>query len=222
MRVSLTRAWLIGYGSRLVPRTPFEIARLGEGDRVVFAHHGDEGVRSLMVAPDANGTRDATRVGLGPGTASMADVLDFVEDEDVGIGWQVMTREHACAWPTGTTLWSTPYEVDWPFELAFEDSPRDRIVYVQGPWPHSHAPAFEQLVADGMQPAGGGELELPTARCAWMELHYQVDQQTWAQRRWLVPLAPTHVVLVTAQSDAANAATTWAVAEHIARTLRPR
>lgn len=55
------RAWLEGYGSKLVPRVPFEVARLPGGDRVVFAHHGVEGVRQVMIAPD---TFSSDRAGI--------------------------------------------------------------------------------------------------------------------------------------------------------------
>ena len=109
------RAWIEGYGSRLVPRPPYEVARLREGDRVVFAHHAAEGVRSIMVAPPSGGA--SSSVALGRDTASLGQVLAFLEETALEPGWQIVTREIRAAWPPGSTLWSTPHEARWPFEL---------------------------------------------------------------------------------------------------------
>lgn len=55
---------------------------------------------------------------LAPGTGESGDALDFVEVVFFTPGWQLVTREYRCDWPEGWTLWSTPDEVGWPFELT--------------------------------------------------------------------------------------------------------
>src|SRR5262249_30949075 len=143
------RVWLTGYGSLLAPRMPFEVARLSD-ERIVLAHHGVTGIRQVMVAPDP-GSADptTTRVALGRDTKSVSDVLAFVETTDHARGWSLVTREWACNFPQGTTLWSTPVDAGWPFELIdVGAAERDAIIYVQGPWARVQAPVLERLVGD--------------------------------------------------------------------------
>ena len=83
---------------------------------MVFAHHGAEGVRSIMVAPPSGGA--SSSVALGRDTASLGQVLAFLEETALEPGWEIVTREIRAAWPPGSTLWSTPHEARWPFELT--------------------------------------------------------------------------------------------------------
>jgi hypothetical protein len=177
------RAWLIGYGSRLVPYVPFEIARLPNGQRVVFVHHGEQGVRQLMVAPDpAELDPYATQMAFGADTRSVADVLAFVETTEFVRGWQVYTREYRCAFPGRATVWSTPYEVDWAFELTFSPGKREEMVYIQGLWTRSRAPVLDNLIGQGMNLIGRGGFEGRGGRCEWIVMQYLRDGETWTQR----------------------------------------
>jgi hypothetical protein len=195
-----TRVWLEGYGSRLVARSPFELARL-DAERVVLAHHHAQGVVQVMVAPDT-GLAGGAQVALGPGTTSMADVLSLVEECAPHAGWMLVTRELTCAWPAGMTVWSTSVQVDWPFELTWSDGhPDDGMCYLQGPLAVGACPALDELVAPGMQVTGRGDFAVPAGAASWIEMQYPVGERLWWQRRFLVPVAEHAQVLITAQAS---------------------
>jgi hypothetical protein len=196
------RVWLSGFGSRLVPRAPFEVARLPEGERVVFAHHGTDGVSQVMVAPDTASTDPkTTQMKLGRNTRAASDALSFIEVDEFSPAWRLVTRDYSCAWPHGWTLWSTPYKMSWHFELSpSTSSVRDQMMYVQGPWSPARAPELAALIGGGMRESNRGELTFAASRCAWLELHYSHDGQLWAQRRYRIEIGAGAIMLLTAQA----------------------
>jgi hypothetical protein len=217
------RAWLVGFGNRLVPRAPFEVARLPGGQRVVFAHHGQAGVRQLMVAPDPASTDSTTtKMAFGRDTRSVDEVLAFVEPDEFEPAWQVYTREVCCRMPDAATVWSTPYQASWPFELTIGKGPRDEMIHVQGPWAPHQAPELDRLVAEGMRRVDRGAFPGPAGRCDWITVQYEHAGQVWLQRRCLVPLGREAVVLVTAQARPETAPVTFAAADEMSRTLISR
>jgi hypothetical protein len=218
------RAWVAGFGSKLVPRVPFEIARLGDSERIVCAHHADAGVLQVMVAPDPT-SADRTAVALGRGTGSVGDVYAFVEQDESETfepAWRIGTREYECAWPRGWTLWSTKLQVDWAFELAPSDQalPRDAMIYLRGPWPN--APRLDDFIADGMREAARRTFAIRGGPCHAIDLEYHHEDVAWWQGRWLAPLDPERVLLVTAQSPREAAVAVRAAGDEIVQGLRTR
>ena len=218
------RAWVAGYGSKLVPRVPFEVARLGDTDRIVCARHAQAGVLQVMVAPDPT-SAERTAVGLGRGTGSVGDVFEFVEQDESGAfepAWRVGTRSLECAWPRGWTLWSTQLQVDWAFELSPSDQalPPDAMIYVRGPW--SDAPRLDDFIAPGMRDAGRRTFVVRAGPCSAIDLEYEHDGVAWWQGRWIAPLDASQCVLVTAQSPREAAVAVRSAAEQVAHDLRPR
>ncbi|MGE0784572.1 MAG: hypothetical protein AB7S26_02715 [Sandaracinaceae bacterium] len=221
--MGVARAWIAGYGSKLVPHEPFEIARLGDTERVVCAHHGASGVRQVLAEP----LHDGVGFKLGPGTGSLGDTYAFAEDDERAestSGWRIGTRGFECGWPAGWTLWSTSYEVDHPFELSPSGGalPRDAMIYVRGPWPSAEAAPLEALIASGMRELGRRTVETPVGRAAAIDLAYMHDGVEWWQARIIAPIEGARVVLVTAQAPRAAMEPVRAAADEVARGSRSR
>jgi hypothetical protein len=186
---------------------------------VVFAHHGPLGVRQILVEEDApaHARPFAYRVRLGPATASWRDVLAAVEESESRQGWRLVMQHAGCSWPGATTVWSTPDDCSWPFELTLPGSHRDAIVYLQGPFAPGDAPRAEALVAPGMIRVKDGAL--PSERhIAFIELSYAHEGQPWLQRRCWVPCV-SGTFLVTCQAPAGDAAAVIAAADEVGVTL---
>lgn len=227
------RSWLTGYGFVLVPRPPFEVAGRAGDEGVILAHHGQVGVRSVLVQPNPlvkqAGQGAAARLALGPKTSDMSEVLAFVEDTDLVTSWTVVARADSdaagsgstfrCAFPNGATLWSTPWDVSWPFELTTGGSRRDEITYVQGPFSPGECPRLDQLVGEEMRRAGEGRIDGAQGKCDWLDLHYVFDSAEWKQRRTIVPLGSALVALVTSQATTPNADVAFGAAEELTSSL---
>lgn len=227
------RTWLTGYGLVLVPRIPFEVARRAGDEGVILAHHGQSGVCSALVQPNPlvkhASQGQAARLALGPKTSDMSEVLAFVEETDLVTSWTVVARADSnaarsgstfrCAFPNGATLWSTPWDVSWPFEMTTSGTRRDEISYVQGPFSPEERPGFDQLVGEGMRRAGEGRIDGVQGKCDWLELHYVFDSAEWKQRRTIVPLGSGLVALVTSQAVSPNAQAPFEAAEEIVASL---
>lgn len=227
------RTWLTGFGFVLVPHTPFEIARRAGDEGVILAHHGQSGVRSVLVQPNPlvkqAGQGPAARLALGPQTSGVSEVLAFVEETDLVTSWTVVARADSsaasagatlrCAFPDGTTLWSTPWDVSWPFEVTTGGTRRDEISYVQGPFAPAEYPPLDELVAAGMRRAGKGRIDGVQGPCEWLDLHYTFDSVEWQQRRAIVPLGLGLDALVTSQATAPNSAVAFRAAEELVASL---
>jgi hypothetical protein len=220
------RAWIVGHGSRIVARVPYEIAYRPDGISIVVAHHSEDGVRNLMIAPDpsATGGPDAapTRVALGPNTKAASDVLAFIEETPFSPEWSIVTQHYACAWPKGTTLWSTPTEIGWAFELTHGDAAGDAMTYVQAPLPPAQGLTLDALIGDGMRAGARGNLVGASGAGEWLDMHYEVEGTPWVQRRHIMHLGPEEYALVTTQAPEAGIAAALEVAAAAARTLVPR
>jgi hypothetical protein len=213
------RTWLTGYGLVLVPRAPFEVARRGGDEGVTLTHHSPSGVRLMVVQPNplVKHPEDGApaRLALGPKTSTLSDVLSFHEETRLVTSWSIVARAESdaagggetfrCAFPSGTTLWSTPRNVTWPFEMTTSGARRDEITYVQGPFSPSECPSLHELVGEGMRRGEEGQIDGLQGKCDWLELHYVFDAADWTQRRHIVPLDAELVALVTSQATAANA-----------------
>jgi hypothetical protein len=227
------RSWVTGYGFVLVPRTPFEVARRAGDEGVILAHHGPSGVRWVLVQPNPlvkqAGQGAAARLALGPKTSDMSEVLASVEETDLVTSWTVVARADSnaatsgstfrCAFPNGTTLWSTPWDVSWPFEMTTGGTRRDEISYVQGPFSPAECPTLDELVGEGMRRACAGHLDGVQGQCDWLELHYAFDSAEWGQRRAIVPLGSGLAALVTSQATAQNADVAFRAADDIIASL---
>lgn len=204
------RAWLVGYGSRLVPRVPFEVARPFDDERVVLMHHGADGNPSVLVD-------DQSRFALGKNTASIADALAFCEpDETAGAGWQVMTQHVVMPFPIGLTLWSTPFEHAWPFELTLPGGPDAEMIHLRGPF---DALDVEGLVQDQVQVVARNALPAGEQ----VTVGYAVDGVAWQQ--WLGVVRPwgdATAMLLTAQAPAERASALFTHATTIAHHMRGR
>jgi len=209
------RVWLEGLGSRLVPHERVEIARLSDGERVVFCHHG-EPMRQAMVAP-----RDgALALALGADTTSAAEVFAFMEPIDPTPDWRMVTSGFSCDWPQGWTIFDTPHDVAWPFELVQTHPQGEAMVYLQGFWPRAEAPELDGLVAEGMQLAGRAELAIsPTRRGEWIALVYEHAGVASVQYRLRLDLEDGRAALVTAQAPAPMGETAFAAARTLATSL---
>lgn len=219
------RLWVEGYDSRLVPRAPFEIGRLSsERDRIVFVHSDPAGPKRLMVAPD-EGATDASTAGptgmaLGPGTSSPDDVLALIEDIPFQRGWSLASRYFYLEWPRELTVWSTPTEVSWPFEMTIRGDELDEMIYVQGPF-RGTGPEPAQLVGGGMSSAGSGELRAGPQPIQWIELAYEHAGEPWRQRRCWVRLQEG-TFLVTSQARLRNGPRLFELADRVSSSLRYR
>jgi hypothetical protein len=220
------RAWIVGHGSRIVPRVPYEMAYRPDGISIVVAHHSEIGIRNLMIAPDpsaAGGPGAApTSVALGPNTTAASDVLAFTEETRFSPEWSIVTQHYTCVWPKGTTLWSTPFEIGWAFELTVGDSSGDAMIYVQAPLPPAQSLTLDALIGDGMRAGAREKMEGAAGTGEWIELHYAVADAAWLQRRHIMPLGEEEFALVTSQGPEASAAAEFGVAAEVARTLVPR
>lgn len=199
-----------------IPRVPFEIGRMAES--VVFVHHTPEQpkVRVTMRAGQPPGIQ------LGPGTRDAEEVLsDFFDGEpDEGARWAlVFEAGYRFEWPENTALWSTDDSVNWAVELTIAGGPLDQMLYVQGPFLASHAPSLEALIGPGMEAVGRMNLDGSAGVIQAIELAYQHEGQPWRQWRYLVPIGPEQVVLITAQTDAEGYAAMLALGQAVATQL---
>jgi hypothetical protein len=227
------RTWLTGYGLVLVPRAPFEVARRGGDEGVTLTHHSPSGVRLMVVQPNplVKHPEDGApaRLALGPKTSTLSDVLSFHKETRLVTSWSIVARAESdaagggetfrCAFPSGTTLWSTPRNVTWPFEMTTSGARRDETTYVQGRFSPSECPSLRELVGEGMRRADEGQIDGLQGKCDWLELHYVIDSTEWTQRRYIVPLDSGLVALVTSHAIAANAQSAFENAGKIVASL---
>lgn len=220
------KAWVAGYGSLIVPIVPYELAYRPDGVRIVIAHHGGEGVRSVMIAPDPKATsrKSATPTGvaLGPSTTQASDVLATIEEVDFAPHWTIVTRSYTCAWPRGSTLWSTPHEIPWAFELTLGAEEPDAMTYVQAPLSSAECPSLESLIARSMEVGGRDELEGVEGVGEWLDLRYAMEGISWIQRRYRMPLGADTVALVTSQAPEGATQAAFDAAGQVASSLAVR
>ncbi len=206
----IARAWLVGHGLRLVPRVPFEVARPFGDERVALLHHGPVGNRSVLVD-------DQRRVALGRATSSIGEALDFFEDDaTAGPGWRVMTADVHMPFPPGLTLWSTPPDQAWPFELTMAGGTDDEMMHLRGP--------FDRLDVDGLLHSGV-QLQARAARSNGEVAitSYAVGGQTWQQWLGVIRLwDDAAAMLLTAQAPSERADALFEHAATIADGLAPR
>jgi hypothetical protein len=205
---------------------PFELAYRPDGVSIVLAHHSEVGVRSVMVEPHPAGDDGAdsapTGVVLGPDTAAASDVLSTVEETEFEPGWSIVTPKFRCVWPKGTSVWSTPNEIGWDFELTLGEDPGDAMTYVQGPLPPAECLSLDAMIGEGMRAGAREKMPGRAGEGEWLELHYERDGVAWIQRRNIMPLGDDAVALVTAQAPEPAAEAAFAVAAEVAKSIALR
>jgi hypothetical protein len=212
---------LTGYGWTIVPRPPFELGRLASSGDAVVAHHGGAAPLPQIRLAVVEGR---VRVALGPGTRDLEQVLLDWSDggRDLTQRWSLAhAAGYVFPWPSGTSVSSTRDIADWPVELTFSGCARDEMVYVRGPFHRSGAPSLEQFVAPGMSIAGTAQLAGALGPIDAIELEYEHDAVEWRQWRYLVPLGPEKLVVLTAQAAGAGSDRTTALGREVATQIRP-
>lgn len=191
---AVPRVVVAGHGLVVVPRIPFEIGCLASGDLVVV-HHVGEVAPKLRLSASGEGVR----FGLGPGTASVEDVVhDLEEDAALRGAPFVLDLDGATtiAWPSTMTVWSS--DASWPVELTFGEA-GDEMLYVQGTLDPSRLPALPLLAAPGMEIVTTETLRGAHGPAECIELAYVRDGVAWRQWRARVSRVDGLVALVTAQ-----------------------
>jgi hypothetical protein len=216
---------------------------------MVLVRHGESGIRSVLVQPNplvkAAAESKPARLGLGPKTLDISDVLARVDETSYVASWTIGMRADAnttesgsmlsCVFPSGTTLWSTSTDVDWPFEVTARGSHRNEASRVQGPFLTSECPGFEDSPGGEITRASHGEIDGIAGKCDWLELtrtaeppagksrwlrlRHVAKPPEWRMRRTMVPLGPGVAALVTSQATTANASLAFDAADDIARSL---
>jgi len=75
---------LVGYGTFLVPRTPFELGSTSaELDDVVIVHRAAAAPQKARIVPGPEGCR----LQLGPGTRTIDDVVEVLDEVSVRESW---------------------------------------------------------------------------------------------------------------------------------------
>jgi hypothetical protein len=192
---------LVGYGTFLVPRAPFFVGSTpGETDDLVIAHHGQEGARKARIVP----TPEGCRLQLGPGTSSIDDVVDALDEVDAPAGWRLELDGLSVPKPRDVMVWSVPDETPWAAELTLSGGTRDEMAYLLGPFAEGDAPRLEALVAPRMQLVADGWIAGPRGSIRAIELAYSMGDVPFRQWRILAPLSQASVALVTAQAALAR------------------
>jgi hypothetical protein len=170
--------FVTGYGSRIVPRSPFVLSF--RPPRFFLEHEG----KAVAFGPADGG------LGFKPlGNASVEDVaLDVAEYPPVSVFG--LHTEH-CQFPveTPSKIFSTPDDTAWPFELQLEDaSDSDEMVHIRGPLP---SPVDLSKAPDAMKAVLEGRIEKNNGLAVWKEWEYAEQGRPWRQRLYSVALLST-------------------------------
>ncbi len=191
---------LVGYGTLLVPRAPFELGSTSaELDDVVIVHHAAVTQHKARIVPGPEGCR----LQLGPGTGSIdevVEVLEELEEPSAPDGWRLELGALVLPRPGGVTVWSVPAETRWSAELTLPGGTTDELAYLLGPFAPHDPPRLEQLVAPGMSVVADEQQAGPYGPIRMLELAYSSADVAFRQWRVLAPLADGAHALVTAQA----------------------
>jgi hypothetical protein len=200
---------LVGYGTRVVPKVPFEVGRLSnDADDLVFVHHSSP-PRKVLLAPSDKGMG----MKLGSGTVAAEDVFAVVDEVAKTRGWRLESAGYSVPMLPGLSAWSTKDGTKWTVELTVEGgNDQDEMIYVEGPFAKGGAPELDALVAKDMRVAAKTKESV--------EVTYSVADAAWRQRRQLVRLKPDALLLITAQASDARAAKVFALADQLARETK--
>ena len=199
----------VGYGTRVVPKVPFEVGRLSrDADDLVFVHHSAPS-RKVLLAPSEKGMG----MKIGPGTAAPEEVFAEIGEVTKTRGWRVEFASYSIPLLPGLSAWSTKDGTKWTVELTVEGGKdEDEMIYVEGPFAKGKAPQLDALVAKDMT--------IATTTKESVEATYTVGDAPWRQRRQLVALKPDGLLLITAQASDVRAAQVFSLADELAREVR--
>jgi hypothetical protein len=187
---------LVGYGTLLVPRVPFEVGGTSaELDDLVVVHHTAPSLKSARIAPSSTGCG----LQLAPGTTSIDDVALELSQVDVPAGWWLELDALAVPRPPGVTLWSVPAETAWAAELTLPGGARDEMAYLLGPFTAEQAPVPEALVGAGTIVVADERREGPQGSVRMVELSYQHEGQAFRQWRGVICAASSPMRLKSAR-----------------------
>ena len=200
----------VGYGTRVVPKVPFEVGRLANDDEDLVFVHQSSPARKVLVAPNDKGMG----MKLAPGTTTPDEVFVQIDQVTRTAGWRLESSGYSIPLLPGLSAWSTKDGTRWTVELTIEGaSEQDEMLYVEGPFANGAAPKLDSLVDKNMK--------IATKSSESLEVTYLVGEALWRQRRRLVSLKTGAVFLVTAQAPSERAGKVFGVTEQIARELKP-
>lgn len=176
--VTQDRIQLTGHGVVVRPRAGYRIERVdgGADTTLRIARPGESRVI------DAIAQRDDGRV------RSLADVLSGAR----GGPWRIETSLVTCAWPHGFAVVEDPDGVS-PFLLV---GPNDAMIWVSSPIARARATPIESLADDGQTVRAVAQ----AGEDARIDLDYEIDDEAWWQRRYVLVWSPEHALVVTAQA----------------------
>jgi hypothetical protein len=207
--------FVTGYGTRLVPRSPFVLTF--HPPRVLIQHQA----KALAFGP-VEGQLGFIRLD----NSQLEDVLVEVDD-DPPIPILALHTEHLdVPIEIPVKAFSTPEHCAWPFELQLEDtSERDEMVHIQGPFSTS---ADLTLSPESMRGVAEAQQRDAHIGIFWREWEYAHDGRPWRQRLYAIELPSTrspralHHFVVTAQCPSARRAQLFGFADRLTGALRSR
>jgi hypothetical protein len=204
-------AVVAGFGRTLVPNTPCRLIQSpGPPPTVIASHYHPRGLkRATLSFPEVGNPR----WDLGPGTASLAEVLDLIEGP-AQVYWTIETTLYSVRWPADFTFYSSGARQPPVFELH---GPENTLLWIQGPLSIDKLPEPHNLVAPGQTLQREGEL----SGTRWVELAYTHEGVAWRQRHYLAVSWPDAFVLLTAQYREPQAELAELAAEEMVATLVP-
>jgi hypothetical protein len=201
----------VGYGTRVIPKLPFEVGRLSaDRDDLVFVHHSPQPAKVLLAPSDGG-----MGMKLGPGTSEPEDVFAEIDEVTKTPGWRVETASYSIPMLPALSAWSTKDGTKWAVEFTIEGSKdKDEIVYLEGPFAKGDAPKLDSLVAKNMT--------VSTRTSDSVEVTYLVGDAPWRQLRQLVPLSPDAFMLITVQAPSPRAAQVFGLSRQLAVDMKAR
>jgi hypothetical protein len=196
---------LSGFGVSLVPIWPYSFQRVeGEPGAVTASYFGEEASPTATLSA----VRNTVVLKNAESLEQVVDVLDGPQEA----AWRIETTSFSMMWPEGFEISSQPAGDPTPFYLHGRDG---ALIYTQGPLAPERVPA--DFAAPGQRiihKESGPGFEA-------IELVYRHEGADWFQSHHLVPLGG-RVLIITAQSLAANAEPTLRAAETVARSVTVR
>jgi hypothetical protein len=181
---------VVGHGVRL---------GVAAGASVGWVDEGPTLIAGLPVAGElTNGlvhVEPGRQAQLRPDEEGRTGGLTVLGDAEPSGSWHIECGGVRAPWPAGSTLAALDIPGGpWSFELAEKRT----MLILRGPLERQQVPAPYEAIGPG-QTVVADDL---TATAPWLELRYQVDQETWLQRHYYAAPTPEAVVLVTVQRPA--------------------
>lgn len=203
-------ARITGFGLSVAPVWPCRVERVADDPAALAVTAGaGEAVRAVVV----RGGREVPVADLGEGVASIDEVVEVRRGPDTP-EWRIETLEYSISWPAGFALESSVDDNESTFDLH---GPGGVLIWLRGPFERVHLPAVDALAAPGQTLTGvysEGGMEAA-------ELAYEHGGATWNQRHYLVQLADSQVVVVSAQAPVEHGELYRRASAEVATSLQP-